>query len=670
MTFRSVILGLAAGLFLAAFGYFNDWCLKLPYLASTLVPPAIFGLLVVSLLVANPLLRWLRAPMRAGEWVVILALALVGAVVPGPSLGWQFGDMLIWPHQHNNVSPGWREHEVLSYVPPRMLADASERPEKVVGGFIQGLDPGGRPSVGDVPWRALSGPLGFYMPLLALGAVATVCTAYVLHGHWSRRERLRYPVAEFTSELVAGSERGPWPDVFRNRKFWVGFGISFGVLLINGLHKWYPGFIQIPLSLDLTPMARKWPMLSRVHFSWVFLQPRVFFVAVGFAYFLSSEISFSIGFSYILFIIAWLVALESGVHINESIVEGGVWNWQIFGAYLGMMLMIVYVGRRYYADVLRRAVCLPAKAERVGGGVAWAARVALLCGGAMVGWLIVTVRLDPFLSVLFVGLTGLMFIVLTRINAETGLIIIQPRWHVIGVCMGAFGFDALGPNMFIILAVLSLATAIDPRSCLMPMVTNGLRFSELRGVRSGRLTGALVPAALLALAVGVPATLYVQYAFGQTGHFFWGKSVAKFPFSLLARHMDAYGRPMTEWHAFSFAHIDPNPDFLWAAGVGLAAVLVVSFLRLRYTWWPIHPVMFLVFGVDTVTPLCASFLVGWAIKTGVMRFGGSRVYRAGKPVFVGLIAGEFVAGLLWAAGGLARYLAEGTHVEVLRVHPF
>ena len=175
---------------------------------------------------------------------------------------------------------------------------------------------------------------------------------------------------------------------------------------------------------------------------------------------------------------------------------------------------------------------------------------------------------------------------------------------------------------------------------------------------------------LLALAVGVPATLYVQYAFGQTGHFFWGKSVAKFPFSLLARHMDAYGRPMTEWHAFSFAHIDPNPDFLWAAGVGLAAVLVVSFLRLRYTWWPIHPVMFLVFGVDTVTPLCASFLVGWAIKTGVMRFGGSRVYRAGKPVFVGLIAGEFVAGLLWAAGGLARYLAEGTHVEVLRVHPF
>ncbi|MBS3734596.1 MAG: hypothetical protein KGY99_06680 [Phycisphaerae bacterium] len=668
MTVRSVIVGLAAAAFLAAFGYFNDWCLKLPYLASTLVPAAIFGLLVVGLLVVNPLLRWFGQAMRPGEWVVILAFALVGAVVPGPALGWQFGDMLVWPHQHaEQVS--WKKHDVLSYIPPRMLADPAGRREAVVDNFITGT--GSRPpQLSDVPWGAFSGPLGFYMPLLALGAVATVCTAYVLHGQWAHRERLRYPIAEFTSELVAGAGDSAWPRIYRNRMFWVGFAVSFGVLLINGLHEWFPKFIEIPLRVDLTPAEQKWPALGRVHFSGNFLRPDLFFVAVGFAFFLSSEVSFSVWFSYPVFVVLWLISMEVGVDLHGHFLGGGIWNWQIFGSYVGMTLMLLYVGRRYYGDVLRRVVGLRAHAERVPSSVAWAARVALLCGGAMVVWLVVTVRLHPLLATAFVVLTGMMFIVLTRINAETGLIIIQPRWHVVGVMMGMCGFAALGPNMFIILAVLSTVVAIDPRCCLMPLVSNALRFSETQRVRPRRLTGALVPASLIALAVGIPATLCVQYAFGRTGHFFWGETVGHMPFELLVRELPRYTRPAADWHAFSFAHVEPSAAFCWAAGIGLGGVLLLSFLRLRLPWWPIHPVLLLVLGVDTVTPLCASFFVGWAIRVCVTGFGGDRGYRRAKPLFIGLIAGEFAAGLFWAAGGFIRYAATGLHYDVLRVHPF
>ncbi|MFW6133290.1 MAG: DUF6785 family protein, partial [Planctomycetota bacterium] len=663
----SVILGLAAGLFLAGFGYFNDWALELPKIAGSLVPPAVFGLLVAALLVVNPLLRWLRRPMRAGEWAVVVTLALVGAVIPGPSLGWQFGDMLVWPHRHEEAYVSWQRHEVLEPIPARMLADASGRREQVVDNFIRGT--GSRPpGLSDVPWGALKGPLGFYMPLFALGAVGVVCTGYVLHGQWARRERLRYPVAEFASELVHGAGDSAWPPIYRNRRFWIGFAVAFGVLLINGLHLWYPGSIHIPLGVDLSPMAQKWPALRQVHFSRYFLRPHLYFVGIGFAYFLSSEVSFSVWFSYPVFIVMWLISLDVGVDLHGHFLGGGMWNWQIFGSYVGMMLMLLYVGRRYYADVLRRTVGLRARVEDVGDGVTRAARVGLLCAAGMVIWLWATVGLHPFLGTLFVVLSAMMFVVLTRINAETGLIVIQPRWHVIGVLMGMFGFAALGPRMFIIIAVLSALVAIDPRSCLMPMVTNGLRFSQAQGVRPRRLTGAMIPVVLAALVVGILATLCVQYAFGEAGHFFWGKDVARMPFNLLARELPNYARG-NDW-TFSFANISPAPEFLWAAGIGLTGVLALSFLRLRYAWWPIHPVLLLVLGVDTVTPLCASFFVGWLIKGAVTRFGGAHAYRSGRSLFIGLIAGEFAAGLFWAAAGLIHYAATGVSVDVLRVHPF
>ena len=58
-------------------------------------------------------------------------------------------------------------------------------------------------------------------------------------------------------------------------------------------------------------------------------------------------------------------------------------------------------------------------------------------------------------------------------------------------------------------------------------------------------------------------------------------------------------------------------------------------------------------------PLTASFLAGWLIKTAVTRFGGGQAHRRYKPLFVGLVAGEFVAGIFWAIVGLVYYLSTG-----------
>ena len=75
---------------------------------------------------------------------------------------------------------------------------------------------------------------------------------------------------------------------------------------------------------------------------------------------------------------------------------------------------------------------------------------------------------------------------------------------------------------------------------------------------------------------------------------------------------------------------------------GMLAVLAVSALRFRFSRFPFHPVLFLVAGTYPCLNAWFSFLLGWAVKQLVVRFGGGGVYKKFKPFFIGLIAGEIL----------------------------
>ena len=84
-------------------------------------------------------------------------------------------------------------------------------------------------------------------------------------------------------------------------------------------------------------------------------------------------------------------------------------------------------------------------------------------------------------------------------------------------------------------------------------------------------------------------------------------------------------------------------------------VLVISALRRRYSWWPLHPVFFLVFGARTTGALSASFLLGWAIKVAVIGIGGVKSYKQGKKLMTGVIAGDLLGGLVFMVAGWVFY---------------
>src|SRR5439155_25364308 len=88
-----------------------------------------------------------------------------------------------------------------------------------------------------------------------------------------------------------------------------------------------------------------------------------------------------------------------------------------------------------------------------------------------------------------------------------------------------------------------------------------------------------------------------------------------------------------------------NQSFSSAAHItfGFGFTALLSFLRLRYTWLPLHPIGYLMLETFPSHHLCLSFFIGCLAKVLVLRFGGPRGYLNSRPFFLGLIVGESAA---------------------------
>jgi len=71
--------------------------------------------------------------------------------------------------------------------------------------------------------------------------------------------------------------------------------------------------------------------------------------------------------------------------------------------------------------------------------------------------------------------------------------------------------------------------------------------------------------------------------------------------------------------------------------VGLVVTVVLMWLKLRFTAWPLHPVAFpIAIAVEALIPV---IFVTWLVKAILMRYGGLRLHRTALPFFLGLLVG-------------------------------
>jgi hypothetical protein len=392
--------------------------------------------------------------------------------------------------------------------------------------------------------------------------------------------------------------------------------------------------------------------------------PGLWPTVIAFTFFLNTQVGFSVGISGYVFAAVGALLVSNGVAIQN---DNGNFAMMRFGAYAGVALIALYLGRRYYLAVLRSSIGLPRSAE-VPPIVPWALRLLSLC--IVLATAVLSLRsLDWQLGLLAILLVLLMMFVMTRISAETGVFFMQVRWLPGMVLATVFGVDALGPTAFLMLFLVSSVFASDMREAIMPFLANGMYAATERdkpvpprGVLPGMM--AMVVAALV---VAFSVTLLLQYRNGFPFADTFAANQSAGPFDETSRQvtqLSAYGDLASSMghHGFErFTAMRPQVRNVGWILVGVALVVVCSILRTRITWWPLHPVLFLVWG--TYVPSVrfgVSILVGWMLKVLVVRFAGAKGYHTTKPLMIGIIAGEIIAALAWSVVGLIYYYVTGT----------
>ncbi|MBD3349112.1 MAG: hypothetical protein GF400_07960 [Candidatus Eisenbacteria bacterium] len=679
MTKRSVLIGLAGAVLICGLTFLNDRVLKGTYLVGSHLPVAVYGPLVVFVMLLNPLFK--RLALSGREIAVALTLTLAACCVPASGLMRTFTSSLIMPHYHEKTEPAWQTYDVVDRAPQQMLVDVSEDEDGILTAFASGLgSPESHASFWDVPWSAWSGVVLLWLPpILALWGALTAL-AVVVHRQWSRHEQCPYPLAAVTASLLPpeGEKGSP---VLRNRLFWIPMLIVFALNLNNYGFVWYPRlFVHIPTKFDFSPLAQFFPTLVEGGGGRLF-SPTIYMTAVGIAYFVPTDVALALGIG------PWLWALVAGAFAAfgfalDGVLEGGSWyigvkpsTFVLFGANMGLFASMVYTGRHYYRSVLKQSFVPGAEGEATPNEVL-ACRLFLGLMAAFVLYAAFFAEIGIVLAALYAGILVMLFVVMSRLIAEAGLFYIQPYVFPCVVLWGLFGVNALGLTVLLAMQMLTVVLFIDPRESLMPFMTNSLKLLERRGARRGRTAWIAMGAVVLGLAVALPVTLYIQYDQGSTIWEGWAeRAVTRMPFDnavKVGQRLDAQGMlddVTSAGGGWRPSRISPNWTCIVATLAGLAAVTVFSVVRLRFPGWPVHPILFVTWCTEPVRRLCASFLIGWALKSLVVRYGGGKMHERLKPLAIGLVAGEILGALVPVAIGVIYYLVKGVPPRAFHVLP-
>lgn len=553
----------------------------------------------------------------------------------------------------------------------RLLPAAQADYEVVYGKFVQGIPSGDRALRWDeLPLRAWLPALAFWAPLVVSFMLAIMALTLLVHRQWVRHEQLSYPLATVTGALVERTGARLVADVFRSRLFWWGALPVLGIHLLNYLNLWFPTRIPaVPLYWHWGEEFKSiFPSIQNAS-EWGWGTGRLQFVIIGITYFIAAEVSLSMGLgSFALLLLQCQVFIASSTSVDGESMR--------FGSYLAYAGILGWTGRSYYGAVLVRALGLRGGAGSDREGV-WAARILLAAVAGLVATLVLGFGMDWLVALLFAATLLVLFLVLTRVVCESGIPFIQAGWYPGTALAHVLGFPALGPAALVLVAYLGPVLAQDPRECLMPYAATANRLAERNGVDRLRLLWWGFAVMCVALAVGCMAWLWVIYGSGSTADG-WANGVPSMALDRADRGLAALadtGRLEASSAAHGlgklpllFENTGHGRQLGWL-GFGALAVVATALMRFRFGWWPIHPILFLVWGTYPNSMTWASVLIGCLVKEGVVRFAGGRIYQQLKPLFIGLIIGEVAAVGLTVVCGFIYYYATGIQPRVLVILP-
>ncbi len=634
-TFRLARLPYLLG-WAVALTVFGGWWMKqaeVVVLASQITEavhpiPALGALLFLLLL--NPLLRRVVPPLALSrsEMLLVYAFCAVSTAVPAcGSLRFALS-LSTFPIYYERMRPEWGLDVLIPHIPAWLV------PKEFA--LIRDLFHG-RPD-GRVPWDAWAIPIAMWTVFFTLYWVALTGALCVFERRWREHERLVFPLLYLPIRLTETQEPEGLPKFWRDPLMWLGFSLSAFYNALNIANAFFP---QFPAPGKFYDMGQYFtaPPLDALRPLTMWYRPEV----VGLGYLMPTEVAFTVWFSYALFKMEALIGRALG------------WQWagypftqeQGLGAYLATAVLLFYAAR-YYLKAWGRSLLLGSRG--LGTGETESAEAALspretllwlLIGVGGVLAFLVLAGMHPMLASIYLLLTLLVALVYTRIRAEVGapMVWLFPYYQHKKVLIYTLGTERLmswgGVRSMTAFALFTFMARGFFHSY------TATQFENIRlGTQVGYPPRLSVRWSVLAIILGVLVGFYFHlvpyYAQGAVN----------------LREGGIWGH----WHAseefravvsYRVSPLPPDTPRIVATVSGAILTLLFGALRFSFAGSPFHPLGFAIAGAygDLVW---FPFLLVWAAKFLVLRYGGGRLYRRTVPFMLGLALGHYlVAGVIW-----------------------
>lgn len=584
-----------------------------------------------------------RLPSRR-EVLTIYVVLMVATPIGASTVLFFVLPKALWYYEMARVNPEW-ESLFMQQI-PGWFAPASQSARQT---FFTGGVP--------TPWREWSLPLAAWLSAVTSLFVAVFCLLSLLQRRWISEERLSFPLAEIPLTVVQTDRARPGGAARLapcRSPFWIAVAASFALTFTNALSSLIPSLPSIPLGpIVVLPWMKTGPLaglgqLDLVLWPWL----------LAVTYIIPKELSFSCWFFWIVRLGLTVLAITFGAQpaLPESWWHSGfpAPYHQAVGAALALGLWSLWSARLHLGRVLRSA--LSREEDHADAEEPLPYRLAI--GGFLVSttWLVVFCLLaGARLHVAFVLVAVLLglYIVWARVRAETGLMPSTLGTGLLETLLG--GSRRMRPREVILLLTMRWAFYPNPGytfNCVPNHALEGLKIGDAAGIRKRQLALLLAFGFALSLAVSTVVMLSGIYRYGYLGT---AAGTAPFWPALQSRY---------DGQAIFNLIVTSTPlDVGGLAGIsaGAAVLVLLQAMRLRFWWWPLHPVGYIFAFGWGMSWYIIPFFVGWAAKTLVTRYGGLRLYQRTLPFAAGLVIGDMMNATVWSVvslvtrGAITRY---------------
>jgi hypothetical protein len=588
-----------------------------PYFTTVSLFANVFFILAV-LLAGNALIRRLvpRAPVLSqAELLLIYSMLAIGAAIAGHDFLPSLIQFLGHPYHVDTPENGWLGR-FGQYLPtPLMVAD-----KDALKGYYQGSSSIYYPE----NWHAWVRPCLLWSAFVVAMIWTMMCVNVLVRQGWQDRERLPFPIVAIPLQMT-DPEGGLW----RSPLFWLGFSIFAGIEILNGLAQLYPTLPS--LNMNFVDISGKGLLANRPWNAAGFTAYSFYPFAVGLGYLIPTDLLFSSWFFYFV----WKAqAILSASYDLDVVPDFPYVREQSVGGFLAIVVFLFWNGRTYFAEVFRRVLNEPAHIDDRAEALTYRqAFFGMMAGFVFLVCFLWWAGMSPLLAAAAFAFYFAISLAVTRIRAELGPPVHDLHFsgpdYIFTHSLGTASFGGQDLTLLSFFYWFNRAYRCHPQ----PFGIEGLKAAhDIRASQKVMFWGMAVAGLVGTFAV-FWAYLHLAYKYGTEAKWANGFYFAQEAFSRLNTWVETPSQP--------------NHGSTVAICVGFLFCALLMLARIRFPWWPLHPIGYVISSSWAINLVWMPLLFAWIIKASILRYGGVRLYQRLLPFFMGMILGQVLMGSAW-----------------------